>query len=1214
MSAPVTPLTRRNGLPLTRLAHATASALVCGVLLLGWQLLASGQRDRSPADLVRDVSGEGRGHGQQPSWQLPGQPLALSGWFAIVWADPPRGVTEAPPPVYLLFDDAGGSTRLMLDETQVAGQGGVLALNRKRVRVQGVVQETAPGVAAPAGPAARALRVTWIELAEPQALAPLAEESPLEAVTGSQPWISIMCKFQDVAALPETLSYFQGMYDSTYPGLDHYWREVSYNQVNVVGSGVAGSGWFTLPQPRSYYVYYVGGTLTLDFTRAANDCTQQADPYVYFPNYVGINLMFNDDLDGYAWGGSQPMTLDGVTRYWRMTWEPPWGYHDIVVIAHEMGHGFGLPHSSAGSARAPYDNRWDVMSDTWKDCSRLTDATYGCLGQHTISYHKDLLGWIPARQKFTAGAGQASVTLERLAQPASGNYLMATVPIATGHHYTVESRRWSGVAPPGSYDWKLPFEAVIIHDVVEGRTEPAHLVNSGDPYGPGAMWTPGEVFSDPTNRIAVSVDAATGSGFQVTITTVSPTITTLTPAAGVAGTVVTITGSGFVKNATSVTFDGISASGVTVVTGATLTATAPAHAPGAVTVSVTTPNGTASLAGGFTYGGQPPTLASISPARGATTGGTQVTLTGSSFVSSGTSVTFGGAPATSVSVTNSALLTAISPAHAAGLVAVGVSTAAGSASLINAFTYDEPPLPTLTAINPTSGPSSGGQLVTLTGTNFRAGETAVTIGGAAATQVTVISPATLTALTPPGSGQAVPVVVTTPGGGATLAAAYTYLFNRYFAEGAISSFFDCFFALANPGAAPIDVALQFQKTDGTTVPYTLTVPALQRRTVNAKDALGYPPASAEFSTVVEAAGPVLADRTMTWDSANHYGAHSERSVGEPSTRWYLAEGATHSGFNLFYLFQNPGATPATVQAQYLLPAPQPPVNRTYTVQPHSRFNVWVNRDSALVSTDLSATITSDVPIIVERAMYLNALGLMFKAGHESAGVTSPSPDWFLAEGATGSYFDLFILIANPASATADVTGTYLLPDGSTVTKTYSVAGHSRFNIWVDLEDARLANTAVSTTMHSTQPVIVERAMWWPGPTAATWFEAHNSPGAVQTGVKWGLAEGEVNAAIGEDTYILIANTSRYVGSARVTLLFEDGTTPVSKDFSLPANSRTNVDVSFEFGAAAAGKRFGAIVESLGGTPAQIVVERAMYWNALGVTWSAGTNALGTRLQ
>mgnify|MGYP003406619131 CR=1 FL=1 len=44
------------------------------------------------------------------------------------------------------------------------------------------------------------------------------------------------------------------------------------------------------------------------------------------------------------------------------------------------------------------------------------------------------------------------------------------------------------------------------------------------------------------------------------------------------------------------------------------------------------------------------------------------------------------------------------------------------------------------------------------------------------------------------------------------------------------------------------------------------------------------------------------------------------------------------------------------------------------------------------------------------------------------------------------------------------------------------------------------------------------------------------------------------------------------------------------------------------------KRFGAIVESLGTTPAQIVVERAMYWNGGGEFWGGGTNETAVRIR
>ena len=204
-----------------------------------------------------------------------------------------------------------------------------------------------------------------------------------------------------------------------------------------------------------------------------------------------------------------------------------------------------------------------------------------------------------------------------------------------------------------------------------------------------------------------------------------------------------------------------------------------------------------------------------------------------------------------------------------------------------------------------------------------------------------------------------------------------------------------------------------------------------------------------------------------------------------------------------------------------------------------------------------------------------------------------------------------MLVANAGGTDAQIEATYLLPNGTTVVKPYTVAANSRFNIWVDYEDARLANTAVSTTIRSTNavPVIVERAMWWPD---GNWYEAHNSPGATTTGTKWALAEGEVGGTRGVDTYILIANTSSAAGSVKVTLLFEDGTS-AEKTVTVSGNSRFNVDARTAF-PAALNKRFGAMVESLGTAPAQIVVERAMYWDALGQRWAAGTNALATKLQ
>jgi hypothetical protein len=124
------------------------------------------------------------------------------------------------------------------------------------------------------------------------------------------------------------------------------------------------------------------------------------------------------------------------------------------------------------------------------------------------------------------------------------------------------------------------------------------------------------------------------------------------------------------------------------------------------------------------------------------------------------------------------------------------------------------------------------------------------------------------------------------------------------------------------------------------------------------------------------------------------------------------------------------------------------------------------------------------------------------------------------------------------------------------------------------------------------PIVVERAMWWPS-DVGTWHEAHVSAGSTETAARWVVAGGSALSTPRTDTYVLIANPAETAATVRVTLLIEDGTAPVSRTFDVQPHSRFNVDTHAEF-TAAAGKRFGALVESLGDVPVPIVVESAVY--------------------
>jgi M6 family metalloprotease-like protein len=441
------------------------------------------------------------------------QQTSLSGWFHVIWGDGPPGsnITDARP---VLIDDQGRWTGLLLDEGLVRPSGGILAFDRKRVTIVGGWESQLPSVREGFPFPQRRFQVDLIQFEPAENAEAVAPDATPLAITGAQKWVTILCRFGDSTNVtPHPRSWFNTLMGTAYPGMDHYWRELSYGNITLTGSVVV--GWYNLPQPRSYYVYDWdgdGNPDTADLNKAVNDCTAVADAAVFFPAFSGINLMFNQDLDCCAWGGGATLTRDGQTKFYSVTWMPPWGHGNQGVVGHEMGHGFGLPHSS-GPYGATYDSRWDVMSNIWGNCSPPHPA-YGCVGVHTISYHKDMLGWIPAARKYVPAPGSTeTIVLERLGQPVSGsNYLMAQIPIgsSTSEFYTVEARRFAG------YDTQIPGEAIVIHRV-NWQAQVVDPDSNGDPNDAGAMWLPGDTFVDTANSITVEVDAATPTGFVVTI-------------------------------------------------------------------------------------------------------------------------------------------------------------------------------------------------------------------------------------------------------------------------------------------------------------------------------------------------------------------------------------------------------------------------------------------------------------------------------------------------------------------------------------------------------------------------------------------------------------------------------------------------------------------------------------------------------------------------
>lgn len=295
-----------------------------------------------------------------------------------------------------------------------------------------------------------------------------------------------------------------------------------------------------------------------------------------------------------------------------------------------------------------------------------------------------------------------------------------------------------------------------------------------------------EATGDAPGQVYVSVTNAYGQGFAFVPFDydLPPAVTSISPSSGPAagGTTVYISGDS-IDSASDVEFGGVEAQYISDLGGGLVEAVSPPDTPSTVDITVATPFGTSATtsADQFTYA-PPPIVSSVSPPAGPIGGGTTVTISGQGL-SGATSVDFidgnGGNAQGTIQNDSDNTLVVVAPASPYSgnpdIVDITVTTADGTSLTSSADQFSYVVVPSVSGVNPTSGLRTGGDEVTITGTNL-ALATSVAFGGAAA--VFTINPdGSITAISPPGSDGTVDVTVSDDGASSATSAAdqFTYL-------------------------------------------------------------------------------------------------------------------------------------------------------------------------------------------------------------------------------------------------------------------------------------------------------------------------------------------------------------------------------------------------------------------------------------------------------
>ena len=430
-----------------------------------------------------------------------GQEVSVTGIFHVLWQDTVKENRKESKPLYYLITKQDEWFRLEIASSVILPSGGITRLNGNKVYIKG------KGIVFPARNnnilSEPVIQVRSIRYEDTEINAGTRGLLNLSPLAGSKKWVTILCRFADSSNdTPESPGYFKQLFGNEFPGLSHYWNEISYGSFSFEVERVA--GWYDLPYPELAYVSSSG---TNSIQKLVTECAAAADLYLKFTDYDGIIMVFNRKLQNYAFAGTATLNLDAQKKSYRIAVIPRTAIHEQRIWVQEINNAFGFPQVS--SSDKALDSLWNSAGT--QTCRR-PESDYGCPAIHPVRYLKDRAGWIKPAQKFVAHEGiEQKILLDGSGLlSANTNYLLAQIPVkgSADNYYFIEARRFA------EYDENIPREGVIIYKVDEKR---ARIEIVDNPDNSDAIFLPGQKFIDAAHGITIQINTATSSGYKVTI-------------------------------------------------------------------------------------------------------------------------------------------------------------------------------------------------------------------------------------------------------------------------------------------------------------------------------------------------------------------------------------------------------------------------------------------------------------------------------------------------------------------------------------------------------------------------------------------------------------------------------------------------------------------------------------------------------------------------